>query len=833
MGATAAWSSRHFPFDALRILPAPEIPQGQSCARTAPIGTAPILYPRRYTGIIIPVGCKGPSLDPLTVGTVLEGRYQRPMNTQAAKLFADYVEPHLEVLSQCMLEAAPPKNRDTVRALVLPWLQELVGMLRGQSFRVREWSANLSEALAANGGTLLDLMEVGRSARDVVLLFCSGKVPGLSDLDLAGTVNEIYDIHVLQAAQYFTQRDRDANQSMSRRQRSIMDTVGRPFMLIDGNGMVIEANEACSQQLNTPMEALSGRDFLVLCDEETVQEMRRLLRQRRPTVKKHEFTGRLAACPDREVLFLVQPMFDSDGRRDGAAVCFEPANIERVGVDDVLEYVRRRFIDIVPFPVQLLDENGLVVHATELARDFTFADNVEPLPYCCHFHRRLGTAGTCACRQVFRTGAPHFDEVRLDEPDQARWFSLGILPIFAPDGRVTHVACGLVDQTAQKRLEKRMENQILAHQRSSLVSQIALTVAQRLRDPLGVIIGFAELMSKGVPREQLPEMITRILRNSLRCKEIVDDLLDFGQGTPLERVPADICAVLRESVRPMLTNAQNRRVEWRLPNEPAWVECVPAQLAQVIMGVLDNALCFAKSKVICEIGSDAGRAWISVADDGNGIPGELDEQVFEPFFTTRRAEGAVGLGLSLARSVVRDCGGDLFLTHEGEPELPGAHLVIQLPAIAGAPSAGESSSAEDTTDGHPLQILLVDDEPELLDMLCTALSMRGYEADSVQTGADALDRIRTADYDGVVLDIRLLGAMNGRELYLRIAAEKPELAKRILFITADTLNFETQRFLETVNCPSLEKPFLISNFLEAMELLAKKPFRAQHSPLNA
>jgi DNA-binding response OmpR family regulator len=83
-----------------------------------------------------------------------------------------------------------------------------------------------------------------------------------------------------------------------------------------------------------------------------------------------------------------------------------------------------------------------------------------------------------------------------------------------------------------------------------------------------------------------------------------------------------------------------------------------------------------------------------------------------------------------------------------------------------------------------------------------------------------------------VLDINLPGSMNGRELFLRITAEKPEVARRVLFITADTLNFESQRFLETMNCPSLEKPFLISNFLEAIELLAKKPFRAQHSPLN-
>ena len=754
------------------------------------------------------------------------------MNMQAAKLFADYVEPRVEALSQSMLEVLPPKNRDVVGQLLLPWLKELIGMLRGQPFLAREWSATLSETLAASGGTFLERMEVGRRARNAVVSFCGGKIPELPDADLFDMVNEIYDLHVMQAAQYFTQRDRDALLAASRRQRAIMDTVGRPFMLLDGNGFFIEANAACAQQLKAPLESLPGRDFLALCDEDTAQEMRRLLRQRRPTLQKHEFTGRLAACPSQKLQFLVQPMFDSEGRRDGAAVCFEPADSERVGVDDVLEYVRRRVIGIVPLPVQLFDEDGVIVHATDMARFFTFADNTESLPYCCHFHRRQGAPGTlCACRQVFRTGTPHLGEARLDEPDQTRWFRVWLMPIFAPDGRVTHVACGLLDLTAQKRLEKRMENQILAQQRSSLVSQIALTVAQQLRNPLGVVIGFAELMSKGLPPEQTAEVVNRILRNSLRCKEIVEDLLDFGQGTPLERVPTDMCAVLRESVRPMLTSGQNRSVEWRLPGEPVRVECVPTQLAQVIMGVLDNALRFAKSRVICEIGTGEGKAWVSVADDGNGIPGELDEQVFEPFFTTRRAEGAVGLGLSLARSVVRDHGGDLVVAHDPEPELPGARIVIHLPGIEERQTAPVLFPVVEEQ-APAVKILLVDDESDLLDMLTTALNMRGYDVESVQTATDALERARTVDYDGVVLDINLPGSMNGRELFLRITAEKPEVAKRAIFITADTLNFETQRFLETVDCPSLEKPFLISDFLAVMELLVKKPFRTQHSPLN-
>ena len=403
------------------------------------------------------------------------------MNMQAASLFADYVEPRLEALSRQMVEMVPSKDRDTVRALVLPWLRDVVGMLRGQPYRVHEWSATLAEALAASGGTLLDLIEVGRGARDAVVPFCAGSVPGLPDAELFMLVNEVYDIHVLQAAQYFTRRDRDANLSMGRRQRVIMDTVGRPFVLVDGNGMVVEANAASAEQMRSPLESLCGRDFPALCDEETAQEVRRLLRQRRPTVKKHIFAGRLAANPDRQLQFLVQPIFDSEGRRDGAAVCFETVGDERVTAADVLDYMRRRFLDILPFPVQLFDESGAIVHATETARFLTFEDNAGALPYCCYFHRRLGKTGTpCICRQVFRMGMPHFEEVRLDEPDQTRWFSLSLFPIFVPDGRVTHAVCGLVDLTAQKRLEKRMENQILAQQRSSLVSQIALTVAQQI-----------------------------------------------------------------------------------------------------------------------------------------------------------------------------------------------------------------------------------------------------------------------------------------------------------------------------------------------------------------
>ena len=171
------------------------------------------------------------------------------------------------------------------------------------------------------------------------------------------------------------------------------------------------------------------------------------------------------------------------------------------------------------------------------------------------------------------------------------------------------------------------------------MAQISVTVAHQLRNPLSVVLGFAEMMAKGLAPEQYAEAVSRILRNSIRCKDIVESLLDFGRGMPLQQRVVDLEVLIRESVCTMLTPAQNRLVTWIFSGKSTPIECVPEQMTQVVLSLLHNAVHAAQSQVVCTLENKGDLVRLRVVDDGPGIPLDLRERVFEPFYTTRRNEG--------------------------------------------------------------------------------------------------------------------------------------------------------------------------------------------------
>ncbi|MDQ1256433.1 MAG: two-component system, NtrC family, sensor kinase, partial [Candidatus Hydrogenedentes bacterium] len=173
-------------------------------------------------------------------------------------------------------------------------------------------------------------------------------------------------------------------------------------------------------------------------------------------------------------------------------------------------------------------------------------------------------------------------------------------------------------------------------------------------------------------------------------------------------------------------------------------------------------------------------------------------------------------GLSLSRSVVQQHGGRLFLD---ETFTKGAQFVLQLPAEEVAEEAPGAPVSESPPASSQRRILIVDDQQDLLEMMAAALGMRGYHADMAATGSHALDLLKGATYDLAVLDVLLPGELGGPELYQIMRGANPDLAGRTMFVTGDTMNFETRQFLEQIGRPYLEKPFLVSNFVDRVEQL--------------
>ena len=120
-------------------------------------------------------------------------------------------------------------------------------------------------------------------------------------------------------------------------------------------------------------------------------------------------------------------------------------------------------------------------------------------------------------------------------------------------------------------------------------------------------------------------------------------------------------------------------------------------------------------------------------------------------------------------------------------------------------------------------ILVIEDEPSVVAFLRAALERRGYSVVDAATGEEGLERLSNGRYTGVISDIRMPGAVNGAEVHEWIQKNRPELKTRVILISGDTANSETQAFLARSGTPCIEKPFRVQQLIAAVEKTFGKP----------
>ncbi len=120
-------------------------------------------------------------------------------------------------------------------------------------------------------------------------------------------------------------------------------------------------------------------------------------------------------------------------------------------------------------------------------------------------------------------------------------------------------------------------------------------------------------------------------------------------------------------------------------------------------------------------------------------------------------------------------------------------------------------------------ILLIEDEPSVTAFLRAALERHGYAVANAATGAEGLNMLSGGKYSGVISDIRMPGAVNGAEVHAWIQKNRPELCARIILISGDTANSETQAFLAQSRAPCIEKPFRVQQLMTIVEKTFGKP----------
>jgi CheY-like chemotaxis protein len=200
----------------------------------------------------------------------------------------------------------------------------------------------------------------------------------------------------------------------------------------------------------------------------------------------------------------------------------------------------------------------------------------------------------------------------------------------------------------------------------------------------------------------------------------------------------------------------------------------------------------------------ASRVVLEVADTGPGIPPEIRSRIFEPFFTTKPPGEGTGLGLPLCHGIVEGHGGSI---EAGEAPGGGAVFRVELPVVSPPPPHAETDPALARSSNGSGRVLVVDDEPQIADLLADVLTADGLRVETAGSGRSALAKLREGGYDVVLSDMKM-PELDGPGLYREVRRHDPRLARRFVFLTGDGLGPETRQFLDQVEARlSVSKPF--------------------------
>ncbi len=210
--------------------------------------------------------------------------------------------------------------------------------------------------------------------------------------------------------------------------------------------------------------------------------------------------------------------------------------------------------------------------------------------------------------------------------------------------------------------EKELRTLLEKTSKLSLAGEIACSIAHQINNPLASIMGYSESILLQSRDERIKEKARIVIKQAEKCADTVKKLLDIGK--PFEGKPKyiDPMELSIEVINLLKTKAKKKGIELKLSSKVGSekVFTFPWQLEQILLNVIDNALDASKERVNITLKRERDFFIWQITDDGEGIPENLVDRVFDPFFTTK--EEGTGLGLSLAKRLVKNLGGDIKIS---------------------------------------------------------------------------------------------------------------------------------------------------------------------------
>ena len=397
-----------------------------------------------------------------------------------------------------------------------------------------------------------------------------------------------------------------------------------------------------------------------------------------------------------------------------------------------------------------------------------------------------------ATREVFDSGIEKNIEFEFEGPQGIRHYASRLVPEFNADGHVEFVLKVTSDVTQRNHFERTLSDQ------DRRKDEFLATLAHELRNPLAPIRTGLQLLKLSPKADDDNDITARTLsmmeRQLGQLVRLIDDLLDVSRiisgkiVLKRERISfQDIAAVALEASQPMIDAAHHvLTTDW--PDEPVWLDADPARIAQIFSNLLTNSAKYTRAGGHIRFSAvlRGQSVVISVQDTGMGIPADMLGSVFDMFTqvnrTLDRAQGGLGIGLSLVKTLVGMHDGVIEVTSSGIDQ--GSTFTVIFPIASSPVCEMQTAPSQPARAAKPAchRIMVVDDNVDAAESLVMLLDLSGHDACAAFCGQEALDVAMTFRPEVVFLDIGLPG-MDGYEVARQLLAAPDTASAKLIALT--------------------------------------------------